>query len=71
MSENQWTPLISLPKTINNEKQTDKTQSIFLKTVFFILLFVCSVSVGITPKTRRVVEEGYDASSTPLMRTGL
>lgn len=70
ISVNQCTPQINLPITINAVNKPHKTLMAFLIFVFFIKRWNCIIAVGNTHIASIVVEDGYEASKMPFIKTG-
>lgn len=71
MSVSQCTPESSLPATINIENIMHSVLSDVLTGRLCTLRLIWNVHADITLNTRSVVDDGYDASMTPFIRTGL
>lgn len=71
MSVSQCTPEINLPATINIENITQSVLSDVLTVRFCTLRLIWNMHADITLNTRSVVDDGYDASMIPFIRTGL
>ena len=70
MSLSQCTPEASLPMTIKAVKAAIANATQRLIPRFLMRALSCMIAVGITHSTSMVVDDGYDASRNPSIRTG-
>ena len=66
----QWTPERSLATTIKAVKKESEAVRIKRSFADLILNLKRMIDEGITVLVKRVVDDGYEASSEPLIKTG-